>query len=216
MEKKNITQISYHKLKREYYVDLCNLIEETAEFSRFAENENTRRRLAKLYFLICLKEMTFGQAGLYRDRMIGVVMGRAKDRKRPKPVLAVKIAFLKIRINMEKDGRRALKILHNIEASKKEMIERINHESDGEVLLCIVKKNYRRRGVGSELWGRLETYFKENNIKHAYGILNQNSNYEFALAQGFAKQEKAVYMVETEKQRFREQLYYYELERIRV
>ncbi len=169
--------ICYKPLAEKYYNDIKKMICDTWQFDKYVP-EQFLRIFVDTVFYSYLCECNYSRIALIDNKVNGVMLAHFKTGNINLKYFMLMI-FSALRLSMNSEGRKCLKILKNISICEKEIQKAVKANSN-RLLLLIVDKNMRNCGIGSALINILEQKCKSYRL-----ITDTLCNHTFYDKKGF-------------------------------
>ena len=190
--------VIYRNVRKEDYAQIEELINQSFGLHGYVSSSKVLKYIKKQYLYSCLAEATYTCVAVKGERVVGVIMGNAKEEYSVfshLPFLIKMCCFqlllclcLPFEGKIIRDYGRLHEIYQNFSARHK-------GEFDGVVTLFAVEKECRGTGVGKTLLNRLMRYLKKRNVKKIYLYTDTTCNYGFYEHQGFKRMEQQSMML---------------------
>ncbi|MEG0593020.1 MAG: GNAT family N-acetyltransferase [Coprobacillus sp.] len=178
--------IYFREIKSSDYQELETLIRETWNYDSFC-CDKTASRLAKLYLMSCLSNQTYTCVAIKDEKPVGIIMGKNEKKFRYKLKFYFQQMISIISLSCTKEGRRTLKLFSGFHTIDKDLLVESGESFDGELAFFAVAGNQRGTGIGKELFNRLLSYMKSQDIKSFYLYTDSTCNYGFYEHQGMKR-----------------------------
>lgn len=185
-----MAEIIYRKLKKGDYNEVETIINESFELYKYIDNPKILNTVLKIYLQSCLAEKTFSCVAEKDEKVIGVILGNAKNDynilKHLKPIFMMSWYSLVMAVQSigakeaTSDYKRMHKIYHELSAN-------CGKKFDGVLTLFAITDNSRGFGVGKHLLASLCEYLKETDTKNIYLYTDSSCNVGFYDSQGFIR-----------------------------
>lgn len=181
-----LEKISMRSFKMKDCTALENIIREAWNYDDFS-SEKAATKLAKTFLSNCLTNQTFAQVVLVNGEVAGIIMG--KNRQRHKCPLKFRLHKLicVFSLLISKEGRKVSSIFKDVNKIDKTLFENCHKEYQGEVSFFAINAKYRGKGLGKQLFNKLITYMKSENIQNFFLFTDTSCNYRFYEHQGMVR-----------------------------
>lgn len=183
-------KIIYRDLMQKDYDTIKKLIAEAFGFGEFIKDEVLLDTITGFYLQECVDDSSFSKVAEKDDKVIGLILGKAKDDKISlKNILnTTKIDETEIgKILADEKNRKVIKEFAKIQEVYKELIKGSEDNFEGCIQLFIVSKEARGFGIGKTLLNYLSEYMKFNNVRSLYLYTDTRCNYGFYDSQNFKR-----------------------------
>lgn len=183
-------KIIYRDLMQKDYDTIKKLIAEAFGFGEFIKDEVLLDTITGFYLQECVDDSSFSKVAEKDDKVIGLILGKAKDDKISlKNILnTTKIYETEIgKILADEKNRKVIKEFAKIQEVYKELIKGSEDNFEGCIQLFIVSKEARGFGIGKTLLNYLSEYMKFNNVRSLYLYTDTRCNYGFYDSQNFKR-----------------------------
>lgn len=185
-----MSDVLYRKIEKKDYPTICRIISNSFHLEQYVKNDVLLNSFQKQYLFSCLAEATSIWVAEKDGKVIGVIMGKAKEEYGV--ISHLPHVFSMLYYDLLSYARA---IIHNESISDFVKLHRIygeflkgrENEFDGVLTLFAVSEASRGLGVGKNLMLRMLNYFKENNVKSFYLFTDSTCNYGFYDSQGFER-----------------------------
>lgn len=205
--------IIFRKIKKKDYPYIKHMMNHNFYLYEYIEDKRILNTFLNSYLYNCLAEQTFTMVAEKEGKVIGVIMGNAKeDYKLYKSLIYIlKGVYYNILT-----GIKAMIYNTNIKQYKgitliyKKLMLKADKKFDGILTLFVVSKDYQGYGVGKNLLKFLFEYQNKNNVKNMYVFTDSKCNYKFYDSKGFKRLGQDTFNVKTVNKQFDLEIFLYE------
>lgn len=193
----NMNKVIYRDIMKSDYETIKELIGEAFGFSDFIKDKQLLDIVLSGYLQDCILDTSFSKVATKDDKVIGFILGNAKNDKN---------RIINLNESLEFDNNTIELIMNNAENqilfkeflkipdAYKDIIKGKEDMFQGCILLFVVSKESRGLGVGKTLVKYLSDYMKSMDVKSLYLFTDSRCNYGFYDSQNFNKlNEKEIY-----------------------
>lgn len=201
--KRNITYKEFGKRDKTVILDF---IEKAYVSGWEHENENSIKRLTKLYFYSLILMGKCRMVAVYRGQIVGVIFAGNRNRKNVMPVIALKKQLLLLKLRLSKEGRVNIQNLKQKLNMQEELLQEAGIVSCREIFMLYVKDGFDKNSIGAKL---IELAQVEDTGKASVDlqvIAEQKREAAFFEKCGFHTVAEKEEMMEINRQRFREKM----------
>ncbi|MEW9096120.1 MAG: GNAT family N-acetyltransferase [Clostridiaceae bacterium] len=207
-----MSSIIYREIKRSDYDQIREIINQSFGLYKCVDNGKILDSMLHAYLQSCLAEQTFHCVAEKDGKVIGVIMGQAKNKYHALAHLTPAISLIWYSLKMN-----AQAALHHCDIDVYKRLHQIYHEFligrekefDGVLTLFAVSEECRGLGVGKTLLHKLLDYLKENGVKHIYLYTDSFCNVGFYESQGFERLSEKGMMITREHRETTMDVYMY-------
>ena len=187
MEQKEIT---IRNLKDEDLPQIKNLLYDTWIKKDYGENEEVANEISSIFMYELLYRQTFSNVAIYKNKVVGIILGRINKcyKLKNNTTYIVKLILHCLKTILIKGGIKALKSEKEIAKVNNELLNNLNTDTDGELVLFALNKNIKGKGLGSKLLNSFYDYMKENNADKFYLFTDTTCDYSFYDHNGFKRE----------------------------
>lgn len=193
----NMNKVIYRDIMKSDYETIKELIGEAFGFSDFIKDKQLLDIVLSGYLQDCILDTSFSKVATKDDKVIGFILGNAKNDKN---------RIINLNESLEFDNNTIELIMNNAENqilfkeflkfpdAYKDIIKGKEDMFQGCIQLFVVSKEFRGLGVGKTLVKYLSDYMKSMDVKSLYLFTDSRCNYGFYDSQNFNKlNEKEIY-----------------------
>lgn len=186
----NMNKVIYRNIVKSDYKTIKKLIGEAFGFSDFIKDKQLLDIVLSGYLQECLLDSSFSKVAQKDDKVIGFILGSAKNDKTRISNSINSLEFdnntIELLMNI-KENQILFKEFSKIPATYKEIIKGKEDQFQGCIQLFVVSKESRGLGVGKTLVKYLSDYMNSMDVKSLYLFTDSRCNYGFYDSQNFKK-----------------------------
>lgn len=204
--------IQYVLLEKKDYHAVGEILNQAFNLSSYVLDKKTLVAFKMQYVYSCLSEATYICVAKQNNKVIGIIMGNAKNDYHLLSHLPYFIATAWYTIKMSYYSRRdktGIRDFHRLHQIYHDFSKKHQNEFDGVLTLFAIDKNYRNLGVGKELLNRLLKYLKEKNVNNIYLYTDTTCNYGFYEHLNFIRLEQQPLILTKNNQPFKMNVFLY-------
>lgn len=188
--------IIYRKINKKDYKDLKYMINTNFYLYEYIKDKRILDTFLNTYLYSCLVEKTFSMVAEKDGKIIGIILGNAKNRPKDFKWVINNILMLYYIILLSiksKIYHTDIKQYKGITKIYKKLMKDANKNFDGILTLFVVSPRYQGYGIGNKLLNYFFEYEKRNNVKNIYVYTDSKCNYRFYDRRGFKRLGKDVF-----------------------
>lgn len=186
----NMNKVIYRNIVKSDYETIKKLIGEAFGFSDFIKDKQLLDIVLSGYLQECLLDSSFSKVAQKDDKVIGFILGSAKNDKTRISNSIDSLEFdnntIELLMNI-KENQILFKEFSKIPVTYKEIIKGKEDQFQGCIQLFVVSKESRGLGVGKTLVKYLSDYMNSMDVKSLYLFTDSRCNYGFYDSQNFKK-----------------------------
>lgn len=186
----NMNKVIYRDIIKSDYETIKELIGEAFGFSDFIKDKQLLDIVLSGYLQECLLDSSFSKVAQKDDKVIGFILGSAKNDKTRISNSSDSFTFdnnaIELMMNIE-ENQILLKEFSKIPTTYQEIIKGKEDQFQGCIQLFVVSKESRGLGVGKTLVKYLSDYMNSMDVKSLYLFTDSRCNYGFYDSQNFKK-----------------------------
>ena len=184
-------QLEIREVRRRDYREIISAIAETWGYYKRHKNPVTARLVARAYWYGALLDHTFSAAAIWDGQCAGVLLGRC-DAQLPKHQGSLRkyrrrALLLRILLSLSAEVRASSAGSERIEQADQKMLEDLRRRFDGELVFFVLRREYRRRGIGSALLNSFLEYMRANHCRSFYVFTDESCDFPFYDKRGFTR-----------------------------
>lgn len=184
-------EIQIRNVRRKDYKAIVSSIAETWGYYKRHKNPRTARRVAAAYWYSALMDHTFSAVAVCGGECAGVLLGRC-DAELPKRQRSLRkyrrrALWIQFLLSFSEEVRKSAVGSERIEEADRKMLENLHRHFDGELVFFLLRKEYRRKGIGRKLLRCFVEYMKEKGCRNFYVYTDEYCDFVFYEKLGFLR-----------------------------
>ncbi len=179
------------QVRREDYRVLVQAIAETWGYYKRYKSPRIARLVSRAYWYAALMDHTFSAAAVLNGQCAGVLLGRCNKQRNchEAQMRRYRLHFIALQILLffSSQARAYLAGSEKIEQADQKMLEALRRRFDGELVFFILRKEYRRRGIGSALLDAFLEYMQKSGCRDFYVFTDEYCDVAFYDRKGFLR-----------------------------
>ncbi|AEB75145.1 GNAT family N-acetyltransferase [Clostridium botulinum] len=185
-----MSELIYREVKKDDYERIKFLINEAWKFEKFTSNLNVKDKSLEIYLRTCLLEKNYTQVVEQNGEVIGLIFGKTNNGynflKNIKNIPSMIVSVIQLIFENKKD-RKNMREYSKVQKAYKQLLKEYSGKFDGEVVLFVVGKECRGKGIGKRLMNNFLDFCKRKEQRKIYLFTDTQCNYGFYDNNGFKR-----------------------------
>lgn len=173
--------IIYRKIARRDLKDICELIDNAWNFSKYIDNEKCKAHCINAFMRGAIINQNYTEVAEEDGKIIGLIFGKIPKLKGfwKNYSYIPSAIYHGIAAYSNKQNRPMVKSFVSLQETYGVLLKESGIDFDGELEFFIVHSSAQGKGIGKTLWANYKNYCKKNGVKRIYVFTDENCNFGF-------------------------------------